>query len=225
MNLVRRNTPLPASLPPLWRAGYARAGGFSLIELLIVVSIISILAAIAVPNFLEAQTRSKVSRVQADMRTIATALESYRVDNNNYIPRRKPPTVIGGFQVGDLDTLAQDLSRLTTPIAYITSIPEDIFKQSIPRPNNALDYWTPEMVAEVRAVIRPTAGGKNTGWTLFSLGPDGVFGSTTSLGNYPPVSTFTAYFQDYDPTNGTVSPGNVFRFQSQLEAIDVFLSP
>lgn len=57
--------------------------GFTLIELLIVVAIIAILAAIAIPNFLAAQTRSKVSRTKADMRTIAVALESYFVDNNH----------------------------------------------------------------------------------------------------------------------------------------------
>ena len=56
--------------------------GFTLIELLIVVAIIAILAAIAVPNFLEAQVRSKISRAKADMRTLATAVESYVVDNN-----------------------------------------------------------------------------------------------------------------------------------------------
>ena len=60
---------------------------FTLIELLIVVAIIAILAAIAVPNFLEAQMRAKVSRCNADMRTIATGLESYRVDNNS-LPHR-----------------------------------------------------------------------------------------------------------------------------------------
>lgn len=55
---------------------------FTLIELLIVVCIIAILAVIAVPNFLEAQTRAKVSRVMADMRTEALALEAYSVDYN-----------------------------------------------------------------------------------------------------------------------------------------------
>lgn len=47
---------------------------FTLIELLIVVAIIAILAAIAIPNFLEAQTRAKVSRAKADIRSLATAV-------------------------------------------------------------------------------------------------------------------------------------------------------
>ena len=61
-----------------------RAEGFTLIELLIVVAIIAILAAIAVPNFLDAQMRSKVSRVKADIRSMVTAVESYAVDHNGY---------------------------------------------------------------------------------------------------------------------------------------------
>src|SRR3712207_3721638 len=49
---------------------------FTLIELLIVVAIIAILAAIAVPNFLEAQVRAKVSRAKSDMRTVTVAIET-----------------------------------------------------------------------------------------------------------------------------------------------------
>jgi len=55
---------------------------FALIELLIVVATIAILAAIAVPNFLEAQARAKVSRAHSDLRTIALAIQPYAVDNN-----------------------------------------------------------------------------------------------------------------------------------------------
>ena len=63
-----------------------KRSAFTLIELLIVVAIIAILAAIAVPNFLEAQVRSKVSRVKTDMRSLATAIEAYRLDHNVYPP-------------------------------------------------------------------------------------------------------------------------------------------
>ena len=90
----------------------ARRGAFTLIELLIVVAIIAILAAIAVPNFLEAQTRSKISKVKSDMRSIETAVEAYRVDGNAY-------PYSSNTWYGLLQT--------TTPIAYLSSLPEDPF--------------------------------------------------------------------------------------------------
>ncbi len=89
--------------------------GFTLIELLIVVAIIAILAAIAVPNFLEAQTRAKVSSAKSNMRTCVNGLESYFVDNNKYPPDRG----FGNFY--------EDWSQITTPIAYLSSIPLDPF--------------------------------------------------------------------------------------------------
>ncbi len=60
------------------------AKGFTLIELLIVVAIIGIIAAIAIPNLLNAIDRGKQKRTMADMRSIGTAVESYAVDNNVY---------------------------------------------------------------------------------------------------------------------------------------------
>ena len=70
-----------------------REKGFTLIELLIVVAIIGIIAAIAVPNLLTAIQRSKRSRTAADMRAIGTALGSYNVDYN-FFPQATVFTVL-----------------------------------------------------------------------------------------------------------------------------------
>lgn len=58
--------------------------GFTLIELLIVVAIIGIIAAIAIPNLLNAIQRGRQKRTMSDMRTIGTAVETYAVDYNRY---------------------------------------------------------------------------------------------------------------------------------------------
>jgi len=54
--------------------------GFTLIELLIVVAIIGIIAAIAIPNLLNAINRGRQKRSMADLRTVGTAVEAYAVD-------------------------------------------------------------------------------------------------------------------------------------------------
>ena len=58
--------------------------GFTLIELLIVVAIIGLIAAIAIPNLLNAIDRGKQKRTMADMHALAMAVEAYAVDNDDY---------------------------------------------------------------------------------------------------------------------------------------------
>jgi general secretion pathway protein G len=213
--------------------------GFTLIELLIVVSIIAILSAIAVPNFLEAQTRSKVARTQSDQRTLATALETYYVDTNRFPLRTKVPR--SQIQLGwpDTDNRAYEMRWFTTPISYLTSLPVDIFDRKVDSPDNVIDYYDPLIVAQLSGEVKnPLAGGEGydtyfnqgkspiftNGWMLFSVGPDGIFGTGVNRGgNYPERPTDITWDQEYDPTNGTVSEGSVTRFhKSGANATQVF---
>jgi prepilin-type N-terminal cleavage/methylation domain-containing protein len=97
-----------------------KKNAFTLIELLIVVAIIGILAAIAVPNFLNAQTRAKLARVMADFRAYGTALETYTLDNGAAPWDNPSPASDHGW--------ASSLSRLTTPVSYMNQVLPDIFQ-------------------------------------------------------------------------------------------------
>lgn len=209
--------------------GQKPAGAFTLIELLIVVAIISILAAIAVPNFLEAQTRAKVSRVKNDARALTTAVESYHVDNNRYPPRAKYPLGSGQLGLADLNTRLEDMRALTTPISYITSLPVDIFEQRVESNRRVLDYYSADLVTHIAGTVRGQVTGAQTsefGWAIVSVGPDGVLGQTGQQGNYPVRSTYTHFNQEYDPTNGTISVGNITRFQKNgATATNAFRNP
>ncbi len=179
--------------------------GFTLIELLIVVAIIAILAAIAVPNFLEAQTRARVSRVVADLRALTTAIEAYRVDNNAY-PREWNPSLFGDPPVDGMTNIAAIPGPvLSTPVAYVTSaLQVDPFV-----PKGERQFLTSRYYFYYDTSYRDTPFWRAAqqfygSWRMGSVGPDGDFrNSGTSLS--PQIV--------YDPTNGTISPGNIWRSQ------------
>ena len=217
-----------------------RSKGFTLIELLIVVAIIAILAAIAVPNFLEAQIRSKVSRAKADLRSIATALESYYVDQNVYpawastgagrvitdeTPFTEGLTVSVNTSLGTASSANRrsfainpgaygtvDMFTITTPIAYMTSFPADPFATT--RGCTFGYYSDPNFV----------------GWILWCFGPDTDEGLPNSSSidaaveslyspyiSQPSITLITGEVDgaaySYDPSNGTNSVGDVYRIK------------
>lgn len=176
---------------------------FTLIELLIVVAIIAILAAIAVPNFLEAQTRAKVSRTQADLRSVAVALEAYIVDNNKYLPFAVPVRGLLG---------EQQIHLLTSPVAYITAIPEDPFQATKPQltGSSSKDYhpWRgPYLRYFVYSDLTFLLNG-SMGWTVRSMGPDMDF---DLVGHASDNDSAIPQNGIYDPTNGTISNGDILR--------------
>lgn len=72
-------------MPPLLnRRTRAREHGFTLVELLIVVAIVGLISAIAIPNLMNAVDKGKQKRSMSDMRTIGVAIEAYATDNALY---------------------------------------------------------------------------------------------------------------------------------------------
>ena len=84
--------------------------GFTLIELLIVVAIIGIIAAIAIPNLLNAIDRGRQKRTMADMRSIGTACEEYSIDYNFY-----PIQTTQGGVTGTFSSVVEPAYIKTTP--------------------------------------------------------------------------------------------------------------
>jgi len=189
--------------------------GFTLIELLIVVAIIGILAAIAIPNFLQAQIRAKVARVKSDTHNLGIAMESYHVDHNVY-----PDDASWPFSSWEL----------TSPVAYISTIPTDVFDVPCWSIEDQ-DYWyvteqgtwygssnpingpRPQSVSGRMNVRLWDVPRHQMKWAFISPGPDRMWEWDRLTGPCPALRG--VYLGDvlyYDPTNGTVSQGDLYRY-------------
>ncbi|MBI2902032.1 MAG: prepilin-type N-terminal cleavage/methylation domain-containing protein [Candidatus Methylomirabilis oxyfera] len=147
-------------------------GGFSLIELLIVMAIIAILAAIAIPNLLTAQTKAKVSKALAESKLIVTQTQLYNADKNAY------PTNVDTLRSTNYISKTVDPFTTTTGTNYGYSPVADM---------NGGHVWA--------LSVGPgcTGGGCGTAISSFPAGlDDGISGSGTCAGEVGWSSSYGA---------------------------------
>ena len=198
--------------------------GFTLIELLIVVAIIGILAAIAIPNFLEAQTRSKVARCVSEIRNLAVNLETYYIDHNTYPP---PVTMIDVNNGGsDFMTSAPPYSigikgdisvAMTTPISYTATLPYDPFRRlsdgtegKYIYATNFLSCWIMTCYGPDQDDAEPSAGAHDileSDYPTLAAAPAGSCKWRQFMAQY----AIGGVAIEYDGSNGTTSSGDVIR--------------
>lgn len=211
---------------------------FTLIELIVVTAIIAVLCSMAVPHFLQAQTRAKVTGARSNLRVLSQATEAYRVDWNGY------PAAVQRIPEDPYGILSDvQLAVLTTPRSYVSPTafrdPFGKVKQQnligamtfqvestdfpipeVPNPNRSLLYYNYLDFADWTGNPLVRACGVAT----LSIGPDrqdtfGVFRPfpeealpplARRVGLRHPLDT------EYDPTNGCISRGDLIRFAGEV---------
>lgn len=178
--------------------------GFTLIELLIVVAIIGILAAIAVPNFLNARIRATIAKVYAEHRMLEDALSAYKLDNNAYpvdegtgkiMPSRATLSDYNGIK-----QIRTGIGVITTPTAYVTSVPKDPF---VPKANPDVSWYECYVYFGSNAPFNYGEFKDRAYYMFYSIGPD---------------QKWQAGFGDdrYNASNGLVSVGDIIRVGPSL---------
>lgn len=189
---------------------------FTLIELLIVVAIIAILAAIAVPNFMEAQTRAKIARNKADMRATTTGIELYHVDNSAYPVPANPFGVPEKLPYSTAWFETKVPPGLTTPVAYLNSRFVDPYHPKDAMDEDPVYHYILRDYAQAQgkelefvSYYRLFGAPETTAYILLGHGPDGDHDKPDE--SHPQI---------YDASNGTVSNGDILYFGSGTGFLD-----
>jgi prepilin-type N-terminal cleavage/methylation domain-containing protein len=201
----------------------AETTGFTLIELLIVIAIILILIAIALPNFIEAQIRSKMAHVKSEFRTIETALMAYRQQNPRY-PFAESTGVAPykrhhGYPEGPRIRFTLEL---TTPVKFLPSvefIDPFIGSGAVSDQHGDHEYSYYFLNYETFALLRPSPPNTFEGWALCSWAVDTYDSGCSWLPQIVvnakkqgiPIDP-GAYITIYSPTNGIRSRGDIAKY-------------
>ena len=135
-----------------------RAAGFTLIEIMVVVVIIGLLAAMIAPNIMEQLDRAEINRARQDIRQIETALNLYRLDNYRY------PSTDEGLQAL-VTNPGETVAPNWKPGGYLRSLPQDPW-------NRPYQYANPGQRGEFDI------------YTLGADGQEGGEGNNADIGNW-----------------------------------------
>lgn len=135
------------------------SGGFTLIEIMVVVVILGILAAVVVPRIMDRPDDARIAKARQDIRALQSALELYRLDNYQY------PSTQQGLEALVSEPSGEPPARNWKPGGYINSLPEDPW-------GNEYQYVQP---------------GEHGDYDVFSYGADGREGGegvNADIGNW-----------------------------------------
>ena len=188
-----------------------RTKAFTLIELLIVVAIIGILAAIAVPNFLNAQVRAKLAKVKSDLRSIAQAQDMYFLDTNTY-----PPESEDNIFTGRRSPSEAGLFFLTHPVAYMSSIPHDPFQDTA----QARFEGTAAAYETGVASVWNDNKMRHIAFCIFSRGPDRIENGLYSAAPFAGPQRNNGRGNTYAVSNGLNSRGDIYWFGGDSKVVN-----